>query len=239
MLEVGVCPRHIVIFLSHILKSGKKYTFSQRLTTTLTVLSTQAINALPPLNSLSLGQFDNVIMNINPAKEWPSIGLTSVSIISCFKFKQLTLYYPLLGHIIVGLQLIFWIIPSYPHETYGNWFLTYVRWFDIAPQINPAISGPRNQTQKGLYPEPLSGLYLLKQLTWSTGATMGNVLLLDQIRSLANLTPHFGEKASRFLTKENSLEYSAEFWLNKYFTKELFLALHLHPHVTQRSDMSE
>ena len=67
----------------------------------------QAINALPPLNSSSLGQCDNVIMNIDPAKEWPSSGLTGVSIVSCFKFKQLTLYYPLLGHIIVGLQLIF------------------------------------------------------------------------------------------------------------------------------------
>jgi hypothetical protein len=48
---------------------------------------------------------------------------------------------------------------------------------------------------------------------------------LDQIRSLVNLTPRFGQKASRILTKFNSLEFSSEFWLNKYFTKELFLAL--------------
>ena len=191
-----------------------------------TVLPAQAINALPPLNALSLGQYDNVIMNIDPAKEWPSSGLTGVSIVCFFKFKQLTLYYPLLGHIVVSLQLIFRIVPSYPHETYGNRFLTYVRRFDIVPQINPAISGSRTRTQKGPYPEPSSGLYLLKQSTRSTGTIMGDVLPLDQLRSLANLTPRFGEKASRFLTKENSLEYSAEFWLNKYFTKELFLALH-------------
>ncbi|KAF8802554.1 hypothetical protein BYT27DRAFT_7111964 [Phlegmacium glaucopus] len=169
-----------------------------------TVLPAQTINASPPSSSSTLlGQFDNIIMNIDPVKEWPFSGLN--------------------GHIIVDLQLIFRIVPSYPHEIYGNQFLTYVRRFDIVPQINAAISGSR--TLKGPYPEPSSGLYVLKRSKRSTGVVMGDVLPLDQIRSLANLTPRFGNKASRILTKENSLEYCAEFWLNKYFTKELFLAL--------------
>ena len=147
----------------------------------------------------------------------------------CFVSTQITLY-DSLGHIVADLQLIFRIVPSYPTDTYGNRFLTYVRRFDIVPQMNVAISGSR--TLKGPYPEPSSGLYLLKWSTRSTGF-MGDVLPLDQVRSLANLTPRFGKNASRILTKENSLEYSREFWLNKYFTKELFLALSNFP-VPQR-----
>jgi hypothetical protein len=139
----------------------------------------------------------------------------------CFVSTQITLYYSL-GHIVADLQLIFRIVPSCPQDTYGKRFLTYVRRFDIIPQINAAISG--SQTLKGPFPEPSSGLYLLKRSTRSTGF-MGDVLPLDQVRSLANLTPRFGKNASRILTKENSLEYSREFWLNKYFTKEFYLAL--------------
>ena len=123
----------------------------------------------------------------------------------------------------VDLQLIFRIVPSNSHKVYGDRFLTYVRRFDIISQINAAVSGSR--TMKGPYPELSSGLYLLKRSKRSTGLVMGDVLPLDQIRSLVNLTPRFGEKANRILTKENSLEFSSEFWLNKYFTKELFLAL--------------
>ena len=129
----------------------------------------------------------------------------------------------MLGHIVADLQLIFRIVPSDSHETYGDCFLTYVRRFDIISQINATISGSR--TLKGPYPEPSSGLYLLKRSKRSTGVIMGDVLPLDQIRSLVNLTPRFGKEASHILTKDNSLEYSSEFWLNKYFTKELFLAL--------------
>jgi hypothetical protein len=54
---------------------------------------------------------------------------------------------------------------------------------------------------------------------------MGNVIPLGQLRALLDLVPHFGAAANKRLTKEMSLELSLEFWLNKYFTKELFYAL--------------
>jgi hypothetical protein len=130
---------------------------------------------------------------------------------------------PTLGHIVADLQLIFRIVPSDSHKKNGDRFLTYVRRFDVISQINATVSGSR--TLKGPYPEKSSGLYLLKRSKRSSGVVMGDVLPLDQIRSLVNLTPRFGKKASRILTKDNSLEFSSEFWLNKYFTKELFLAL--------------
>jgi hypothetical protein len=40
-----------------------------------------------------------------------------------------------------------------------------------------------------------------------------------------DLVPHFGKAADKQLSKETVLEYGLEFWLNKYFDKELFYAL--------------
>ena len=51
---------------------------------------------------------------------------------------------------------------------------------------------------------------------------MGDVVPLQQIRTLLDLIPWFGEDANKQLTKETSLELSLESWLNKYFEKELF-----------------
>ena len=54
---------------------------------------------------------------------------------------------------------------------------------------------------------------------------MGDVVPLSRLRTLINLVPHFEVEANKRLTKETALEYSSEFWLNKYFNKELFYAL--------------
>jgi hypothetical protein len=43
------------------------------------------------------------------------------------------------------------------------------------------------------------------------------------------IVPRFGKQAKRQLAKETGLEYSSEFWLNKYFEKELTLLCHSHP----------
>jgi len=56
---------------------------------------------------------------------------------------------------------------------------------------------------------------------------IGDILPLDQIGTLADIIPRFGKTANRTLTKNNSTEYSTEYWLNKYFNKELFWSLSL------------
>jgi hypothetical protein len=125
-----------------------------------------------------------------------------------------------LGHIVADLRLIFRIVsPSHPSL---NHFLIYVQRFDIIPQLNKAYSRTR-----GSYPESHSSLYLLKRARRSNGTLMGDVIPLVKIRSLADLIPNFGQSANRSLTKENSMIYSAEYRLNKYFNKEFFLALSL------------
>ena len=54
---------------------------------------------------------------------------------------------------------------------------------------------------------------------------MGDIIPLQQIRALAELTPCFGAKADRRFHSANNLQYGVEYWLDKYFTKDLFYAL--------------
>lgn len=97
-----------------------------------------------------------------------------------------------------------------------NKFLAYVQRFDI---VNPAgsVGGPR--------PDSDTGMYRVRRAWRTNGIVMGDIIPLDQLRAHVELTPQFGKQADRRLTKENSLDYSEEFWLTKYFTKELFFAL--------------
>jgi hypothetical protein len=99
-------------------------------------------------------------------------------------------------------------------------FLAYVRRFDVIPQQNLT-----NATQRGIYPEPNSGLYLLKRAKHANGEEIGGIIPLDQLRSLVDIAPRFGERADPRFTNASSLTYATEFWLNKYFDKELFYAL--------------
>jgi hypothetical protein len=77
----------------------------------------------------------------------------------------------------------------------------------------------------GPHVEPSTGMHLLKRAWWSNGSLLGDVTPLKQVRALLNLVPHFGTIADNCLMKEMSLEHSSDFWLNKYFDKELFNVL--------------
>lgn len=74
-------------------------------------------------------------------------------------------------------------------------------------------------------PDSAAGMYLLKRARRSDNSLVGDIVPLDQLRAAIDLTPRFGAKADTRLTTRTILEYSTEFWLNKYFSKELFFAL--------------
>lgn len=93
------------------------------------------------------------------------------------------------------------------------------------PQINKDITG--SSTLRGPYPEPASSLFIVKRARRANNKHIGDILPLQQVRELIDLIPRFGKQADRHLTRYNVLEYCSEFWLNKYFDKELFLALNL------------
>jgi hypothetical protein len=130
------------------------------------------------------------------------------------------------GHHIVQLRLIFRAVPSRiaPYAPGTDLLLAYAQRFDIVPQLNPTVQAA-SSTQRGLYPDPLTGMYVLKRSQRSDGTIMGDIVPLGQVRTLLDLVPRFGADANKQLTKETSLEFSLEFWLNKYFDKELFYAL--------------
>ena len=88
--------------------------------------------------------------------------------------------------------------------------------------MNPQVSHPAS---RGSFPEPNSSLYVLKRAKRTNLSLMGNVIPLDQIRALIDLTPCFGDVAKRTLTFQNSTIYNSEYFVNKYFDKELFWAL--------------
>jgi hypothetical protein len=125
----------------------------------------------------------------------------------------------------VQLRLIFRAIPSRraPYALGTDLFLTYAQRFDIVPQLNPMDRA--SSTGKGLYPDPSTGMYVLKRSRRSDRTIMGDVVPLEQVRTLLDLVPRFGADAPKQLTKETSLEFCVEFWLNRYFEKELFYAL--------------
>ena len=131
------------------------------------------------------------------------------------------------GHVIVDVCIIFCIVPStyYSNETplgrqITSRFLAYVRRYDVVNQQESEDS-----SRRGPFPEPTTGLYLLKKATRANGERIGDIVPLDQIRGLVDLAPRFGVKANSRLTSGTSIAYSTEFWLNKYFDKELFYAL--------------
>lgn len=109
------------------------------------------------------------------------------------------------------------------HEALPDRFLGYVQRLDIVSQTNLALSGSRGG--RGSYPDPVTSMYVVKHATWANGTPIGGIVPLHEIRALANLVPRFGDKADQRLTTANSLTYSTEFWLNKYFDKEIFYAL--------------
>jgi len=102
-------------------------------------------------------------------------------------------------------------------------FVAYVQRFDVIPQApSTSVSSP-----KRLQPDPVTGMYLLKRSLRSDGSRLGDIVPLLQCRVPIEITPRFYGKADTRLAKENSLEISSEFWLNKYFHKELFWGFHL------------
>ncbi|KJA12854.1 hypothetical protein HYPSUDRAFT_152210 [Hypholoma sublateritium FD-334 SS-4] len=172
-------------------------------------ISPQTVNAAPPSTDWPHGRFDVVIINTDSAKEWPSSGIS--------------------GHQVVQLRAIFRVVPPngpsgrWKHPLHADRFLGYVQRFDIVPQVNPKISG--SSSLRGQYPDPAAGMYILKKAFRANGDPMGDIIPLQQIRSLVELTPRFGKKADRRFQRSNNLQYGNEYWLDKYFDKDLFYAL--------------
>lgn len=78
---------------------------------------------------------------------------------------------------------------------------------------------------RGPYPDPVSSLYIVKRSRRNDETPMGGIVPLHQIRAAVELVPCHGVKANQQLTKETILHHHQQFYLDKYFEKELFHAL--------------
>ena len=139
-----------------------------------------------------------------------------VNSVSAVFSKVETHIHNLIGFSVGQIRLIIhpldWYMPLKPPL-----YLTYVQRFDIIPQATPGYPGPR-----AAIPDPVTGMYILKRAIRSNGSRMGDIIPLSRYRMPVELTPRFGAKADHRLTKENSLESSTEFILNKYFHKDTY-----------------
>lgn len=127
----------------------------------------------------------------------------------------------ILGHCVVQLRLIFRLRDA--HSALSP-FLAYVQRFDFISQ--PSSSAARQSNNRTAYPESSTQLYVLKRSVRSDGSRLGDVIPLDRVRSPVQLVPRFGSEADSRLTMQTSLEYSTEYLLNKYETKELYWSLY-------------
>jgi hypothetical protein len=118
-----------------------------------------------------------------------------------------------ISHIIAQIHLVMYPVP---HPLLllipglGK-FLSYVQCFDIIPQSPfPSVS-----SLKQLQPDPVSGMYLLKQSTCSDGSRLRDIVPLLQCHVPIEITTRCYEEADPHLATDNSLEISSELWLNK------------------------
>lgn len=201
ILRGGLLPfQHLEVWHSVQLQ-GKAYHQAHQ------ILPPETLNASPPCKEWPEGRGDPAIIDSNSQKQWPYSGLDGKRAFICI----LLITHFTIGHIVGQVRLIMKVVPKPGYSAYPGTegFLMYVHKFQLAHSS----------------PDPASALYHLKRARRSDGSLLGDVVPLGQLRARADLVPRFGTEANRQLTKETVLEYSSNFWLNKYFTKELFFAL--------------
>ena len=73
--------------------------------------------------------------------------------------------------------------------------------------------------------DPVTGMYMLKRALRADGSRIGDIVPLSRLRIPVEIIPRFGKKADLRLTRHNSLEYTSEFYLNKYSDKEILYSV--------------
>ena len=164
----------------------------------------QRVSAMPATDDWPFGRYDTVLLSNGTP---PGPGLSG-KITPLILFSTLTSFE---GYDLAQIRLIFHPIWSI------NVYLTYAERFEIIPQ--PAFHG---STSRGVYPDPITGQYIVKCSTRANGSRLGDVIPLVQARIPAPLVPRYGVRADPKLTSRNSLEYSTEFYVNRFFDKELY-----------------
>lgn len=105
------------------------------------------------------------------------------------------------------LRLVFRVLGT-------DQFLAYVQRFHVTPPVGHTTDAAA------------AGLHVLKHAI-RNGERVGDVVPLSHLRSPVHLIPRFGKSANPRLTPHSSYELSTEFWLNRFWNKEIYYALSL------------
>jgi hypothetical protein len=132
------------------------------------------------------------------------------------------------GHTVAQVRLIMYIVlpdgfnPPPPRGLES--FIAYVQRFDVISHLPIAQA---SISSRGPRPDPMTGMHALKRSLRSDGTRLGDIVPISQFRASAPLLPRHEAnlKADSRLRKENSMEFLSDFWLNKYFEKDLYYAL--------------
>jgi hypothetical protein len=73
--------------------------------------------------------------------------------------------------------------------------------------------------------DPVTGMHIVKRALRVDGSRIGDIVPLSRLRVPVELIPRFGKTADSRLTAQNSLEYTSEFYLNKYSDKQIFYSV--------------
>jgi hypothetical protein len=169
-------------------------------------LPAQTLHASPPSPEWLKGRKDAILVNIDGQYEWPQSGLKGEP----FSTHQFGLHILTpSGHTICELQLIMRPMPRRGSGIgWRDQYLCYVHNMKIG-----AV-------------DPSTGMHILKRAKHASGAPVGDIVPLRQVRSFINLIPQFGAAADARLIKSTSLHYSSSFFLNKYFDKQIYDTLY-------------
>ncbi|KAJ4484164.1 hypothetical protein C8J55DRAFT_426296 [Lentinula edodes] len=171
------------------------------------------IFAAPPSPGWEFGRQNQnaAVVNINSSFEWPRSSLE--------------------GHCVVLVKIIFTVAqprkPSPPVDGTHR-FLAYCEWLDVVNQPPPPLeyqSLPGYNAWSSHFPDYSSGCFILKRARRADGTPFGDIIPVSQFRSLVDICPCYRSTPHASLTRSSSQYHSDEFFLNKYFNKELFFTL--------------
>ena len=151
----------------------------------------------PPSQHNASGTYNFVIVSPMADSDWPSNGLSGMS---SFHHLLDSLTSMMLGHLVVQLCLVFRVLGT-------DTFLAYVQCFNVTA------------------PNAASGLCGLKHAVRTNGMHIGDIIPLSHVCSPTHIILHFGKAANARLNSHISYEFSLEFWLNKYWTKQFYYCL--------------
>lgn len=95
-------------------------------------------------------------------------------------------------------------------------YLTNTQRFDIIHQLS------KLPPAHAAIPDPITGLYVLKNALHTDQLHVGNILPLYHCSMPVQLVPCFDSKVDTTLTCVTSMKRSREFFLNAYFNKHIF-----------------